>query len=310
MKRMKERREKGKTSKYRIRFSEILLILMAAACLILGAVSLFKGNGEEPRGSSMEPKIFNARLHRPVMTQTALKSRENNSLIAVAAKSSQEEAAAAKEAALREKVSELAMKAVGELEDGDVYERSRDAEDRQIKANQYEIMGISSVTAAQMTAHYKAHATYPSAQMSAGGAPDITDFVQIIFDEATAEGVRPEVVYSQAMNETGWLRFGGDDSISQYNFAGLGTVGDGNPGNSFPDVRTGIRAQVQHLKAYASTDALNEPCVDTRFDMIPRGCAPYVQWLGIKENPYGIGWAGAEHYGDYLMKIIVEVRSM
>ena len=31
----------------------------------------------------------------------------------------------------------------------------------------------------------------------------------------------------------------------------IGTTGGGVAGVSYPDVRTGIRAQVQHLKAYA-----------------------------------------------------------
>lgn len=75
------------------------------------------------------------------------------------------------------------------------------------------------------------------------------------------------------------------------NFAGIGTTGGGVAGVSYPDVRTGIRAQVQHLKAYACEDALNQDLVDTRFDMVTRGSAPYVEWLGQQENPNGGGWA-------------------
>ena len=62
----------------------------------------------------------------------------------------------------------------------------------------------------------------------------------------------------------------------QFNFAGIGTTGGGVAGVSYPDVRTGIRAQVQHLKAYACEEALNQDCVDTRFDLVARGSAPYV----------------------------------
>ena len=51
------------------------------------------------------------------------------------------------------------------------------------------------------------------------------------------------------MKETGFLQFGGDVSVEQFNFAGIGTTGGGVPGNSYPDVRTGVRAQIQHLKA-------------------------------------------------------------
>ena len=53
---------------------------------------------------------------------------------------------------------------------------------------------------------------------------------------------------------------------------------------------TGLRAQVQHLKAYCSRDNLNEECVDERFGYVKRYSAPFVEWLGQKENPAGLGW--------------------
>ena len=79
-------------------------------------------------------------------------------------------------------------------------------------------------------------------------------------------------------------------------------------GNSYPDVRTGIRAQVQHLKAYACTEDLNENCVDTRFDMVRRGSAPYVEWLGIQENPNGGGWAAGANYGSKLRRLLADLK--
>ena len=174
----------------------------------------------------------------------------------------------------------------------------------------YQIMGKSSVTADQMARRFNSVAQYPVGPMAAGGAPTIDDFCEIIVEEAEAEGVKADVVFAQAMVETGWLRFGGSDSITQYNFAGLGTVGDGNPGNAFPDVETGIRAQVQHLKAYASDKPLNGDLVDQRFDVVRRMSAPIVEWLGIPDNPYGLGWAGGQGYGNKILKIISDTRSM
>lgn len=79
-----------------------------------------------------------------------------------------------------------------------------------------------------------------------GGASTIRSFCQIYFNEATAEGVRTEVAFAQAMLETNWLRFGGDVLPNQYNFARLGAIGNGVHGNVFTDVVTGIRAQIQH----------------------------------------------------------------
>lgn len=174
----------------------------------------------------------------------------------------------------------------------------------------YTIMGGTTVSVDEMCSLYNSQGcTYPSEELSCGGASDIDTFCNIIVEEANAENVRGEVVFAQAMLETGWLSFGGDAGIDQFNFAGLGTTGGGVKGIAFPDVRTGIRAQVQHLKAYASTDSLNQECVDERFDYVTRETAPYVEWLGIQENPYGGGWAAGKDYGSKLRKILADLKS-
>ncbi len=160
----------------------------------------------------------------------------------------------------------------------------------------YTIMGASNVTVDQMVSYYNKHASYPSVY-AVSDAPTIQAFCQIYLEECQAEGVKTEVAFSQAMKETGFLKYKGDVKIEQYNFAGLGAVGGGACGDSFASVREGVRAQVQHLKAYASKDSLVNPCVDKRFSRVTRGCAPYVEWLGISENPYGKGWATAKNYG-------------
>lgn len=170
-----------------------------------------------------------------------------------------------------------------------------------------QIMGKSVVTVEQMTKMYvKSGKKYPSDSLKNGGAATINDFCQIVYEEAEREGVKAEVVFAQAMLETGYLQFGGDVLISQYNFAGLGATGNGVRGEKFPDVRTGIRAQVQHLKAYASDEALKQPCVDNRFKYVERNCAPYVEWLGQKENPTGKGWAASMSYGFNMKKYYID----
>ena len=146
-------------------------------------------------------------------------------------------------------------------------------------AGQYPVMGESVVTVDELADYFNQSGyEYPS-------------------EEAEAEDIRAEVAFTQAMKETGFLQFGGDVSIEQFNFAGIGTTGGGVPGNSYPDVRTGVRAQIQHLKAYATDEPLNQVCVDNRYEYVKKASAPYVQWLGQKENPEGAGWATGENYG-------------
>lgn len=172
------------------------------------------------------------------------------------------------------------------------------------QAAAHEIMGTSSVTVAQMTAYYNARYTFPSAVYAGRGASTAEQFFTILKEEAEAEGVKAEVLFAQVMLETGGLKFGGDVAAEQCNFGGLGATGNGVSGETFADVRTGLRAQTQHLKAYASTAALNNPCVDSRFQYVSRGCAPYVEWLAIPQNPYGKGWAADADYGTKLIRII------
>lgn len=166
------------------------------------------------------------------------------------------------------------------------------------------IMGASTTSVAQMKAAYNASGkTYPANVYTQYGAATINDFCQILLEEAKAEGVRAEVVFAQSMHETGWLAFGGDVKTEQCNFAGLGATGGGNPGNSFntygkDSVRMGLRAQIQHLKAYASTAPLNQSLIDQRFKYVKRGIAPDVMSLG------GTWAVPGKEYGPALISIM------
>lgn len=178
---------------------------------------------------------------------------------------------------------------------------------KDVQVSLTKIMGTSQTSVAQMVRYYKANAsgydTFKAkyegkydGSLAKGGASTIEQFAQIFYEEANAEGVKAEVAFTQCMKETGFLKYGGDVLPNQYNFAGIGATGAVH-GASFKDVRTGIRAQIQHLKAYASTSPLNNACVDPRFNLVTRNAAPYVEWLGIQENPNGYGWASAKNYG-------------
>ena len=177
-----------------------------------------------------------------------------------------------------------------------------------------QIMGTSQTTVAQMVHYYNANANcydkfnakYKNKYdgcLAKGGASTINQFAQIFYEEATAEGVRAEVAFTQCMKETGFLKYGGDVLPNQYNFAGIGATGAVH-GASFSNVRMGIRAQIQHLKAYGSVSPLTNPCVDPRFNLVKRGSAQYVEWLGIKENPNGYGWATSKSYGHDIVNMV------
>lgn len=177
-----------------------------------------------------------------------------------------------------------------------------------------QIMGTSQTTVSQMVRYYNSNASgYDTFKakyngkyngvLAKGGASTINQFAQIFYEEAMAEGVRAEVAFTQCMKETGFLKYGGDVLPNQYNFAGIGATGAVH-GASFSNVRMGIRAQIQHLKAYGSISPLTNQCVDPRFNLVKRGSAQYVEWLGIKENPNGYGWATSKSYGHDIVSMV------
>ena len=173
----------------------------------------------------------------------------------------------------------------------------------------YEIAGDSSVTVEQMVSYYKKSGKpYPAEALKAGGAATIEEFCQIYYEECEIEGIKAEVAFVQSMIETGFLQFGGSVKIEQFNFAGLGATGNGVSGNSFENVRIGIRAHVQHLKCYANDEPLKNECVDPRWGEWLRGKAPYVEWLSIPNNPNGTGWAGDVDYAAKLLKGIQDMK--
>ena len=172
------------------------------------------------------------------------------------------------------------------------------------------ILGKSQATISQLITYYQESNNQYPAFYADSDAPTLEDFCTIYYEEAEKQGIRAEVAFVQAMKETAWLKFGNDVKIEQYNFAGLGAVGDGAGGASFETVREGVRAQIQHLYAYASSEGkegLASPCVDPRFDLVsPKGGAPYVEWLGKSENPVeNYGWATDQTYG---LKLLLMLR--
>ena len=142
------------------------------------------------------------------------------------------------------------------------------------------IMGTAVATAEQMKTYIRGK--NPQVPQS------VLDMIPLYLSEGQAEGVRGDIAFAQSCLETGNFTFSGSAvTLDQNNFCGMGVTSNGLKGNSFDTPQLGIRAQIQHLKAYASTDALQNDCVDPRFKYVIRGSAEYVEWLGQQEPPPG-----------------------
>jgi hypothetical protein len=151
------------------------------------------------------------------------------------------------------------------------------------------IMGQGNTTEVQLIMFLKANNEAALAQF-----PDIAKLYR---EEATIEGVNYDAAFCQMCLETNYLRFGGVIRASQNNFAGLGDVGGGPEGASFPNARIGVRAHIQLLKAYASTEPLVQDVVNPRFRFITRGIAPLIDQLSGR-------WAADPQYGQKIIAIV------
>ena len=169
------------------------------------------------------------------------------------------------------------------------------------------IMGKAQATAQQMALFCRSKNSSPQLTSCS-----LEQLAEMFIEEGEAEGVRGDVAFAQSLHETGYFKFGGIVLPAQNNYAGIGALNGNTTGQaaSFPDPRTGVRAQIQHLKAYASTEALVNECVDPRFSLVARGVAPYVEWLGAADNPEGRGWAvpGAG-YGANIVKLLGQIMA-
>lgn len=102
------------------------------------------------------------------------------------------------------------------------------------------------------------------------------EYAKLYLEEGEAEGVRGDGAWIQSCKETGNFKFTGGTAVTfdQNNFCGLGVTRKGVKGHSFNSPRLGIRAQIQHLKGYATTTPLKNVCVDPRYKYInPKGKA-------------------------------------
>jgi flagellum-specific peptidoglycan hydrolase FlgJ len=164
-------------------------------------------------------------------------------------------------------------------------------------------MGANQVSAAKMAAWYRANTS-----VTYRATVSVDTLARYFAEEGADEGIRGDLAFVQAVLETGWFGFGGSVSPASNNFAGIGATDSGGAPATFPDARTGVRAQIQHLRAYAdpgvTTSGLSHTVVDPRFDLVsPKGRAPL--W-----NDMGNGnWATDPNYASKIISLYNRMRA-
>ncbi|MBS4190213.1 glucosaminidase domain-containing protein [Bacillus sp. FJAT-49705] len=133
---------------------------------------------------------------------------------------------------------------------------------------------------------------------------DIYRLAELYLSLGRQEGIRGDIAFAQAILETGYFQFGNDVLPEQNNYAGIGAVGGGAKGAYFNTPEEGVRAQIQHLKAYANTEPLVTEKIDPRFDYVKRGIAPY--WTDLNNR-----WAvPGDQYGERILAIYSEMKNI
>ena len=125
-----------------------------------------------------------------------------------------------------------------------------------------EIMGAAEATPEQMAAFIRRRNPQPKLACS------VEEIVRLYYEEAGAEGVRADIALCQALKETGFFAYGGDVLPAQNNYCGLGATGNKAKGAYFATPQEGVRAHIQHLMAYATTERPHAPLIDPRYDLV------------------------------------------
>ena len=120
----------------------------------------------------------------------------------------------------------------------------------------------------------------------------------IYIEESEAESINSDIAFAQMCLETGFLSFKGLVKEDMNNFCGLGAIDINNTGITFENEILGIRAHIQHLKAYASKIPLKNECVDPRYKYVnPKGKATKIKHLAGR-------WASDLEYSNKIQNIL------
>ena len=160
-----------------------------------------------------------------------------------------------------------------------------------------EIMGKPQLNAEQLASYFMIHR--PDADKD-----EILQFAKYYIEESAIENINSDVAFAQMCLETGYLTFGNLVVPEMHNYCGLGAMDAEHPGEWFENEQQGIRAHIQHLQAYATTEdvELNQPLIDPRYSWVHR--TKYVTDI------YGLAgtWAADKLYGEKLDAILTKMQ--
>ena len=163
------------------------------------------------------------------------------------------------------------------------------------------IMGGAVATQEQCVRYLLRNNPYPKLNVSP------QELVAYYYEEGSRVGIRPDIAFAQALKETGYFRYGGTVVPAQNNYCGLGTTSATVRGAYFATPRLGVKAHIQHLLAYASTEKPDDNIVDPRYDLVRNsyGEKTLTRWQDLNGRwaVPGVGY-GQSILNDYYKGII------
>lgn len=150
-----------------------------------------------------------------------------------------------------------------------------------------------------------------------GYRPIDENLVDLYLQIGKKYGVRGDLAFCQALKETGYFQYFGIVKPYQNNFCGLGATGTlltgeeplngvdsqkalyiaGTHGLTYATAAYGVEAHIQHLHAYAATEAFSADyeLLDPRYKYVKRGIAP--RWIDLNGR-----WAvPGNNYGEEII---------
>lgn len=131
----------------------------------------------------------------------------------------------------------------------------------------------------------------------------VLNLARLYVEEGSFEGINSDVAFVQMCLETGFLKFGNLVQPEWHNYCGLGAIDAAHPGERFETEQLGVRAHIQHLHAYGTSEnvKLKNPLVDRRYKYVkPRGKALTVFALSGT-------WASDRNYGSKLDALLTQL---
>ena len=132
----------------------------------------------------------------------------------------------------------------------------------------------------------------------------VKKLAELYISESEMENINSDAAFVQMCLETGFLTFGNLVVPEMNNFCGLGAMDEEHPGEWFINTETGVRAHIQHLQAYATTEdvELHNPLVDPRYS-----------WPHKAKNAQTVfdlagSWAADKEYGLKLDNLLTELE--